>query len=238
MSSTGCSEPVFSGGGRTRALEVRRVAQARRMRLSVDPRDGAVRLVLPPRASLARGVAWAETKRGWIEGALAALPAGLPFADGAVLPFAGGTLTIAWSTAAPRTPVRDEEVLRVGGPPERLAVRVERWLRAEALARLTVHTHAFCDRAGVVRSPVAVGDPRSRWGSCSSSGAIRYSWRLVLAPAQVLEATAAHEVAHRLHMDHSPAFHAATARLLGREPHAERDWLKRHGAMLHQVGRG
>ena len=73
--STASSEPVFSGGGRTRALTVRRSAQARRMRLAVDPRDGAVRLTLPKRMALKQAIAWAESQRSWIEAALAALPA-------------------------------------------------------------------------------------------------------------------------------------------------------------------
>ena len=84
---------------------------------------------------------------------------------------------------------------------------------------------------------MSIGDPRARWGSCSANGDIRYSWRLILAPPDVLEATVAHEVAHRLHMDHSPAFHAAVRRLLGRDPSAERAWLRAHGRELYWLGR-
>ena len=210
---------------------------ARRMRLSVDPRDGAVRLVLPRRASLKDGLAWAEQKRGWIEAALAALAPAAPLAHGAAIPFAGETLTIDWRADHPRRVVRAGSTLQVGGPPELLAGRVLRWLRAEALARLTSLTEAYCLRAGVAPGRVGIGDPRSRWGSCSSSGDIRYSWRLILAPPAVLEATVAHEVAHRLHMDHSPAFHAAVKGLLGRDPKAERTWLRTQGVTLHAVGR-
>jgi predicted metal-dependent hydrolase len=84
---------------------------------------------------------------------------------------------------------------------------------------------------------VSIGDPRARWGSCSASGDIRYSWRLILAPKEVREATVAHEVAHRLHMDHSPAFHAAVVKLLGRDPAPENRWLRAHGAALYWLGR-
>jgi predicted metal-dependent hydrolase len=84
---------------------------------------------------------------------------------------------------------------------------------------------------------VRVGDPRTRWGSCSSSGDIAYSWRLILMPPAVREATVAHEVAHRLHMNHGPDFHAAVAHLLGREPKAERAWLRANAARIHGVGR-
>ena len=84
---------------------------------------------------------------------------------------------------------------------------------------------------------VGVGDPLSRWGSCSSSGAIRYSWRLILAPDFVRRATVAHEVAHRVHMNHGPAFHALVETLFEADPKPARLWLRREGARLHRFGR-
>jgi predicted metal-dependent hydrolase len=83
---------------------------------------------------------------------------------------------------------------------------------------------------------VAVADQRSRWGSCSSTGAIRYSWRLILAPEHVRRATAAHEVAHRVHMNHGPEFHALVDDLFGSSVRPANDWLRRHGAALHRIG--
>jgi predicted metal-dependent hydrolase len=84
---------------------------------------------------------------------------------------------------------------------------------------------------------VGIGDPVSRWGSCSGSGTIRYSWRLILAPDFVRRATVAHEVAHLVHLDHGPDFHALVTRLLAEDPRPARTWLRRHGAALHRVGR-
>jgi predicted metal-dependent hydrolase len=124
-----------------------------------------------------------------------------------------------------------------GGPAEGLARRITAWLRREALALLAEETALYATRAGVAVERVTIGDPKGRWGSCSSRGAIRYSWRLILAPDPVRRATVAHEVAHRLHMDHSPAFHAAAERILGEDPAPARAWLRTHGAALHWVGR-
>jgi predicted metal-dependent hydrolase len=235
--SSANSDLIFSGGGRTRALTIHRSATARAMRLSVDPRDGTVRLSLPTRAAIRSALAWAEEKRGWIEGALSVLPAPRPIVPGATIPFEGRDVAIAWTTNAPRTVKLDGDALHVGGPEDAVGPRVLRWLRKEAGERMAAETRDFAARAGVTVGRIGIGDPRSRWGSCAASGDIRYSWRLILAPPEVREATVAHEVAHRLHMDHSPAFHSAVIRLLGRDPRPERRWLRTHGAGLYWLGR-
>ena len=114
---------------------------------------------------------------------------------------------------------------------------VEAWLRRAALDLLSRETDEIAARAEVAVSKVVVGDARGRWGSCASSGVIRYSWRLVLAPSFVRRATVAHEVAHRVHMNHGPAFHALAAELFGDDPAPARAWLRQHGAGLHWYGR-
>lgn len=228
----------FEGGGRVRPLTVLRSANARRMKLAVDPRDGTVRLTLPTRASLRAGVDWVEGHRRWIETSLDRLPPAVPFRPGASLPLQGRNVTIDWHPAHGRVVRHEGDRLLVGGPVELLPARLARWLRARALELLAAETAEFAASAEVTVGRVAVNDPRGRWGSCSASGDIRYSWRLILAPPEVRRATVAHEVAHRLHMHHGPAFHAEVKRLLGgRAPVAERAWLKLHGAALHWVGR-
>lgn len=228
---------VFEAGGRSRPLIVKRMAQARRMRLSVDPRDGGVRLVVPTRTSLRAALSWVEQHRDWVEKALEALPDARPIAHGTIIEVDGVALTIEVADAG-RGVKRIGDRLVVGPPEELLTSRVVRWLKKQALERLDAETRRVAALAGVSVAAVAVGDPRARWGSCSSSGDIRYSWRLILAPRSVLEATVAHEVAHRLHMDHSAAFHAAVERLLGRDPTPERGWLRTHGRDLYWLGRG
>ena len=82
---------------------------------------------------------------------------------------------------------------------------------------------------------ITLRDTRSRWGSCSSRGALNFSWRLILAPPTVLDYLAAHEVAHLVHMDHSERFWPVTRGLAPAMDEAE-DWLKRHGPGLHRYG--
>lgn len=230
------SEPLFGDGPFRGPLIVRRVANAKAMRLSIDPRNGAVRLTLPRRASERAGRAWVETKRPWIEEQLARLPRPRPIVPGASIPVRGAEVLIDWSPDHSRIVRLEGDRLKVGGPAESVARRVVAWLRREALKQLEAETRALAAEAGVTVGRVAIGDPRSRWGSCSANGDIRYAWRLILAPPFVLSSTVAHEVAHRLHMDHSPAFRAAEARLYGADPGPAREWLRHHGAGLYWLG--
>ena len=227
---------TFTAGGRSRPLIVKRMAQARRMRLSVDPRDGGVRLIMPTRASIRTALKWVEEHRDWVEQALAALPEAQPIEHGSVIEVDGERLTVELAEGG-RGVKRVENRLLVAPPADMLTGRVVRWLKQQALDRLDAETRRYAALAGVSVANVAIGDPRARWGSCSSGGDIRYSWRLILAPPAVLEATVAHEVAHRLHMDHSPEFHAAVRRLFGRDPRVERAWLRTHGRELYWLGR-
>ena len=218
-------------------VDVVRNARARRMKLAFDPASGRVRLVLPRRASLGAGLAWAAEHSAWIAAQRAKLPAARPFVPGAVVPFAGDDLTLVWRADAPRSPRMADGIITVGGPRDGFEARIARWLRREALRLLARETAEYAATAGVSVRAVGIGDASTRWGSCSSTGAIRYNWRLILAPAWVRRATVAHEVAHRVHMNHAPAFHALVAELYGADPTPARRWLRANGAALHWIGR-
>ena len=218
-------------------FDVVRNPRARRARLTFDPASGRARLVLPARAALKPALAWARGKADWIAERRAALPGALPFEPGAVLTVADEWLELAWSPGPRRALTREGDRLVAEGPPETLPRRVEAWLRRASLELLTRETAEFAAEAGVAVTKVMVGDARGRWGSCSSTGAIRYSWRLLLAPGWVRRATVAHEVAHRVHMNHGPAFHSLVRELLGSDPTPARTWLRAHGAGLHWIGR-
>lgn len=211
--------------------------RARRMRLKVDPRTRTVLLTVPRRTSARRALAWAAGHRDWIEATLAAMPEAQPILPGGTVPLRGAPHRIDWQPGRPRRIECQDGRLVAGGPAEGLERRVLRWLKAEALRLLEAETREFAAAAGVMASRVRVGDPVSRWGSCSSSGTLSYSWRLIMAPDFVRRATVAHEVAHIVHMNHGSEFHALVERLLGEDPRRPRQWLKREGAALHRVGR-
>lgn len=194
-------------------------------------------LTMPRRMSQRQALAWAAEHRIWVEKALADIPPPAALGPGCVFPFRGEPVVIDWDAARPRRPELVDGKLRVGGPAENLDQRIVRWLRSEALRLLEQESREIAAGVDAPLTRVGVGDPVSRWGSCSSSGGIRYSWRLILAPDFVRRATVAHEVAHLVHLDHGREFHALAERLLGTDPRPARLWLKREGAALHRFGR-
>lgn len=227
--------PPLVVGGRTVAIELRRNPRARRLTLRADGVRGVLRLSLSARASLREGAALIDANRDWIAAQVAAWPVARPFADGAEIPFDGEVLTIV--SGGPRGVRRDGSRLLVGGDPATLPGRVTRWLKAQALADMTPASQALAARVERALHAVRVGDPAARWGSCSSTGRIAYSWRLILAPPDVRHSVVAHEVAHLVHPNHGREFWKLAAELNGGDPAPQRHWLKANGASLHWVGR-
>jgi predicted metal-dependent hydrolase len=231
------SELHYEAGGISAGLVVKPSARARVLRLRVDPRTGAVVLTVPTGVSRRRALSWAKQQRGWVEKALADIPPALPLTHGSELPLYGLPHRVDWSDEWPRAVKVEEGRVLTGGPADTVEPRLLRWLKQHARSLLDRETREYAAKAGVSVTRVGIGDPVSRWGSCSSSGAIRYSWRLILAPDWVRRATVAHEVAHRVHMNHGPDFHALVETLFEDDPQPARLWLRRHGPGLHRIGR-
>lgn len=230
--STESSE--LSLGGAPLTLRVNR--RARKMTLRLDRRGDRLTLTIPASVSRRRALAWAAGHAEWARGAVAARPEVARLAPGAELMLFGRPHLIDWAEARPRRIALDGDRIVCGGPAEGLEARLLRWLRREALTVMSRETAEYAAKLGRPAGRVSIGDPRSRWGSCSARDDIRYSWRLILAPDFVRRATVAHEVAHMVHMHHGPEFHALVAELFGADPAPARAWLRRESAALHRVG--
>ena len=231
------STGTFEVDGLPLPVLVRRIRTARRFRLRVDHDREMLRLTMPARGSARAALLWAGEQRGWVEQQLAKTPCRIELEHGAIIPFRGETLGIQWDEQARRGVRLEDDRLVLGGPRDSVARAVQRWLIASARDVLSAETARIAELAEVKVRSVSVGDPASRWGSCSSAGSIRYSWRLILAPPRVLQFVVAHEVAHRLHMDHSPAFRAAEERLFGGPVGEVRALVKEVGPSLRRIGR-
>lgn len=227
------TESLLLPHGPTR-VQWRRSARARRVSLRIDPREGGVIVTLPPRAAQAQGRALLMDHAGWVAERLARLPTPVVLQDGAVLPLAGKPLLIRHTPDRRVTRLIDNE-LHVSGLPEFLPRRVLDFLRAEARRRLAATALEKAARAGLQPRRIVVKDTRSRWGSCASNGTLMFSWRLVMAPPEIQDYVAAHEVAHLRHMDHSRAFWALVAELTPHRAMATA-WLERRGPGLMRIG--
>jgi len=219
-------------------LTVRVHPRARRLKLRFDDKSGGLLLTVPPRTSRRAALAWAAEQERWVTAQLARQPARRPLDPGATIPLEGEEVRLEWVEGASRTVIRGQAILSCGGPRESFGSRIEAWLKRLARDTLSAETAIIAAAAGMTVRAVSIGDADSRWGSCSASGAIRYSWRLILAPPDVRRYVVAHEVAHRLHMDHGPRFKAAEARLFGGPVSPHRLLLRRLSPVLRGVGRG
>ena len=210
-------------------IRLRRSSRARRLSLRVSSLDGRVTMTVPSRLPIAEAVAFVDDRRDWILEAQAASRASVRVAPGIDLPVEGRPRRIV--QASVRAPALDTGTLTVPArAPARAAAAFLKCLARDRLA-------SACDRhaaaLGTTYGKIVLRDTRSRWGSCSQDGRLMFSWRLAMAPPEVLDYVAAHEVAHLRHMNHSGAFWDEVTRLYG-DWRAPRRWLRDHGSELHR----
>jgi predicted metal-dependent hydrolase len=208
-----------STGGDTIPYVVRWSAR-RRKTLNLCVTADGVRVAAPLGATHAEVRAFVARHADWIAKQREHCPApppSLAIEDGATLPYRGGELVIRVTPARSRASatLRDG-VLHVAvpdGPDAETAARnaVVRWLRrqaAEAVAGSVAHWSAVL---GLAPAGVAVRDQRTRWGSCSATGVLRFNWRLIMVAPDLLDYVVVHELAHLARRDHSPAYWAIVA---------------------------
>jgi predicted metal-dependent hydrolase len=221
-------------------VRLRRHRQARRYTLRIHSVTREVVLTMPPRGSVKQAREFALKHGAWIAARLRRLPDAAPFAHDAVLPLRGIDHRIvhkrgARGTVWIETAETGERQLCVAGEAPHIPRRVRDFLKREAKRDLETASRLAALALGVTIKRVSVRDQSSRWGSCSTTGVLSYSWRLILAPTFVLDYLAAHEVAHLVEMNHSRAFWRLVERIC---PHMSRAkaWLDAHGTGLHRYG--
>jgi predicted metal-dependent hydrolase len=211
------------------AYRIRRSERARRVRVTVDPAHG-VEVVLPRRAAEREAAAAVRELRPWIERRFAELDrARQAVADrGAAVPYLGLTLRLVPEPSRTRVHRRGEDLLVPAGE-HRPAL--ERWYRRAARAEIAPRLDNATAAAGTRYSGLTIRGQKTRWASCSRSGAMSFNWRLLLAPAPVLDYVIWHEVCHLEIMDHSPRFWALLAERCPNYREQAR-WLRRNSGTL------
>lgn len=241
-SGKGSSLITLEHAGETIVVALRRATTARRFTLRVRFAARDAVLTMPSRASIREARAFAQRHAGWIATRLNRLPATIPFAHGSLIPLRGvdhaiihlperrGTVWV-----EERDDVETGRAICVAGQAEHVHRRVQDHFKREARRDLEDAVARHTSALELPPRGVGLRDPVSRWGSCSSTGSLNFSWRLIMAPPFVLDYLAAHEVAHLVHLDHSPRFWSLARRLCSDTDRAEA-WLSAHGAHLHKYG--
>ncbi len=241
--------------GETYRVLLKRAPAARRFTLRIRAASRDVTLTMPRRSALADARDFAERHAAWIGARLKRLPAPVPFAPGEIIPFRGvphlivhrpvmrGTVWIEPAppdftvNVLPGMETVEPKLLCVAGKEEHITRRVADFLKANAKADLEAAVRRHAGAIGKKATSVTLRDTSSRWGSCTASGGLNFSWRLILAPPSVLDYLAAHEVCHLTHLNHSARFWALVSSICIETDRPEA-WLSAHGSSLHRYGKG
>ena len=231
---------LVGGGERHYEVAIVRHPRARRYTLRVRHASRDVVLTMPRRGNLRDAHAFAERNVDWIASKIAAIPQNIPFADGETIPVRGVAHRICHrpeerGTAWIENDKNGDPLICVAGSSAHIARRVTDFLKQESRKALIAASRGYAAKIGVSIGRIGLRDSATRWGSCSESGSLSYSWRLILAPAFVLDYLAAHEIAHRIELNHSDRFWALLDSMTPEREKAEA-WLSANGNALHRYG--
>ncbi|MFQ5567972.1 MAG: M48 family metallopeptidase [Paracoccaceae bacterium] len=214
------------------SVRLRVSARAHRFTLRLEPSGARAVLTLPPGVAMAEVRMFLMRQSDWLARALARHPGRVAVGDGTRLPVAGEMVEVAAVDGPRRAPHLADGQLIVPGPGAP-APRVAAWLKTRARDALVSAARRYAGMLGRRPAAVSLRDPRSRWGSCSTAGRLSFSWRLAMAPPEVLDYVAAHEAAHLVEMSHGPGYWEVVAGILP-DYRRHRAWLKREGRHLHR----
>jgi predicted metal-dependent hydrolase len=214
-------------------LVIKRHAKAKRICLRYNPSHHAVSLTLPRHTRVSEGLNFLTTKSEWLIATLGEMPLKKQIKPGVVIPLLGERVRIKHDEKMKHRFMLTKEALYINGPRDQFDKRVTEALKKIAAMHIRDMATRGAQKIGRRINRISVRDTRSRWGSCSSTGNLSFSWRLVFAPREVMQYVVAHEVAHLRHMNHSHHFWALTEYLC-RDHEPAKQWLRLHGKHLYR----
>ncbi|WP_052046144.1 M48 family metallopeptidase [Candidatus Paracaedibacter symbiosus] len=216
-------------------VTVQRHAAAKTLRLRIDRLKKKPVVMAPKRLSLEKITAFVWQHQEWLITQLATFSKTNTHASEIL--FQGKNYQLVFqSTSHKRLNVafnHEQQLICHNMDSDLIKVRLKPIFRREALQQLEKHCSDFATRLEVSFKGIQIKDYKSRWGSCRQDGLLSFSWRLILAPPFILEYVGAHEVAHLVHLNHSPDFWRVVAALFPQYKQA-REWLKQNGSTLFQ----
>lgn len=229
-------------GGRPVDIIVRQNARAKRYTLRLPQNDKSPVLTIPQYGTYDEALEFALRHVDWLAQRMAQKGDVITLAPGAVMPIRGIDHVLKASHAS-RGVVKVALCDRTSSQPQLIVPgdiayferRVIDWCKKQARQDITAACAYHANNLGLHYRSISIRDQRTRWGSCSSEGRLNFSWRLILAPPEVLDYVAAHEVAHLQEMNHRPQFWALVEKTCPKMAQ-HRAWLKKNGASLHTYG--
>jgi predicted metal-dependent hydrolase len=211
--------------------------QAKKLILRIDIKTGEPIVTVPKGISQKQVVQFVTKHRDWIyDQYTKTLQSHIGNGDIALLQ--GHQHRLIYTGTPPRvitlTDQNHEKTISVGGPEDQAGKRLEKWFKQEARAKLNEACDHYSKLLGVEYNKVSIGDMKSRWGSCSSQKILRFNWRLIMAPPEILQYVAAHEVCHLLEMNHSDRFWSHVNSCMP-DYYSHRKWLRTSGQDLMSV---
>lgn len=237
---------------------LRRSTRARRFSLQVSEAKRGAILTMPVYSSYAEANEFLSRHLDWLKERVAGLSEPVPFSHGATVPLRGEAYRLGFAGPVKRRGVvwieQEEDarpvpawpsvskraaaslpLLWVAGEPEHAPRRLLDWLRRQAHQDLKIQVALHAKRLRLEPKRIFIRDQTTRWGSCSTSGALSFSWRLIMAPPFILDYLALHEVAHLAEMNHGPRFWGLVSKIMPDYEEAQ-EWLREHGSSLHRYG--
>ncbi|USG61365.1 M48 family metallopeptidase [Sneathiella marina] len=215
-------------------VEIKRSPRASRLKLRIDRHAGVV-LILPPRASIREGLSFLKRELHWVIKKIEKVPEKIPFLPGSIIPLLGTPHTIIHAPQERGLVWPEDRKIFVTGHIEHVPRRIRDWIKKAAKSEIAPRALDYTKQLDVTHTGITLRDQKTRWGSCSSTGRLNFSWRLFLMPEFVLDYVVAHEVAHLRHMNHSAQFWGVVNDLSSDVKSAKK-WLIQHGSDVHRYG--
>ncbi len=214
-------------------LVIKRHRSAKRICLRYHPGDHAVSLTLPRHTRVVEGMNFLTQKSEWLITTLMEMPSKKRIKPGVVIPLCGERVRVKHDAQQHTAFMLKRGVLTIAGDRQEFTKRMTEALRKIARQEIAARAEKMAKKTGRRIHRITVRDTRSRWGSCSSTGNLSFSWRLIFAPEEVMQYVVAHEVAHLRYMNHSDKFWSLVAYLCP-DYEAAKAWLKLHGKELYR----
>lgn len=208
--------------------------RAKRLSLRIAPYEHGLVVTVPPQCSTAQALAFVQSNHAWITERLKKLEQTPSFSNNSLIPIQGKSYRIVHTPHQMGGAWLEEERLMVSGDLAFINRRVADFLRSHATTLIRQEVQEMARITHLYPSRVDIRDTSSRWGSCSSSGRIMLSWRVIMAPDLVRHYLIAHELSHLKHMNHGPLFWQLVASITPHKQQAE-TWLRQTGALLLQA---